>query len=131
MTEPAFKVAEVEVSVWRGMEVAKDAALRPTVPHSVTRPLRGLGLTDGNGLAATAVDVRWGDPGRQLVSDGREVVERVLEPLLGLSPGFLGRDHVEDGGADRRMGRGWPLLRRPREPREAERRRRRAEGDAV
>ena len=62
MTEPAFEVAEVEVGVWRGVGIAKDAALRPTVPHSVTSPLRGFGLIDGNGLAATTVDVRWGGP---------------------------------------------------------------------
>ena len=103
----------------------------PGAARRVTSPLRGFGLTDGNGLAATTVDVRWGDPRRPLVSGGREVVERVLEPPLGLSPSLLGRDHVEDGEAGRRLGRGWPLLRRPGEPREAERCRRRAEGDAV
>ena len=86
MTEPAFEAAEVEVSVWRGVGIARDAALKPTVPHSVTSPLRGFGLTDGNGLAATTVDVRWGDPRLLLVSGGREVVERVPESPLGLSP---------------------------------------------
>ena len=113
MTEPAFEAAEVEVSVWRGVGIARDAALRPTVPHSVTSPLRGFGLTNGNGLAATTVDVRWGDPRLPLVSGGREVAERVLESPLGLSPSLIGRDYVEDGEAGRRLGRGWPLLRRP------------------
>ena len=97
MTEPAFEAAEVEVSVWRGVGIARDAALRPTVPHSVTSPLRGFGLTNGNGLAATTVDVRWGDPRLPLVSGGREVVERVPESPLGLSPSLIGRDDVEDG----------------------------------
>jgi hypothetical protein len=68
ITEPAFKVAEVEVGVRRDVEVAEDAALMPTVPHSVTSPLCRLGLTDGNGLAAAAVDVGRGDPRRQLWS---------------------------------------------------------------
>ena len=86
MTEPAFEAAEVEVGAWRGVGIARDAALRPTVPHSVTSPLRGFGLTSGNDPAATTVDVRWGDPRLLLVSGGREVVERVPESPLGLSP---------------------------------------------
>ena len=105
MTEPAFEAAEVEVSAWRGVGIARDAALRPTVPHSVTSPLRGFGLTNGNGLAATTVDVRWGDPRLLLVSGGREVVERVPESPLGLSPSLIGRDDVEDGEAGRRRHR--------------------------
>ena len=87
MTEPAFEAAEVEVGAWRGVGIAgRDAALRPTVPHSVTSQLRGFGLTSGNDPAATTVDVRWGDPRLLLVSGGREVVERVPESPLGLSP---------------------------------------------
>ena len=116
------------MSVWRGVGIARDAALKPAVPHSVTSPLRGFGLTNGNGLAATTVDVRWGDPRLPLVSGGREVVERVPESPLGLSLSLIGRDYVEDGGAGRRLGRGRPRLRLPGEPREAERCRRRAEG---
>ena len=46
MTEPAFKVAEVEVSVRRGVEVAENAALvpavlgSPTLGHEPTLPSR-------------------------------------------------------------------------------------------
>ena len=89
-------------AAWESL--GRDAALRPTVQHLVTSQLRGFGLTSGNDPAATTVDVRWGDPRLLLVSGGREVVERVPESPLGLSPSLIGRGDVEDGEAGRRRG---------------------------
>ena len=90
VAEPALEVGEVEVSVWSGVEVAKHTAFAPAVPHSVARPLGCLGLADGDGLAAGAIDAGRGNPGGELVSNRGEVCERGLEPSLGLSPGLLG-----------------------------------------
>ena len=131
VTESALEVGEVEVGVWSGVEVAEHAAFAPAVPHSVARPLGRLGLADGDGLAAGTMDVCRGNPGGELVSNGGEVCERVLEPSFSLNPGLLGRNHVEDGRAGWRVRSGRLLQRRPRKPGKAERSRRRTEGDAV
>ena len=69
MAEPAFKVNEIEVGARRGVEVAEDTAPGPAVPHTVASPLRCLGLTNGDGLAAVAVNFGGGDAGGELVSD--------------------------------------------------------------
>ena len=131
VAEPALEVGEVEVSVWSGVEVAEHTAFAPAVPHSVARPLGCLGLADGDGLAAGAIDAGRGNPGGELVSNRGEVCERGLEPSLGLSPGLLGWDNVEDGRAGWRVRSGRLLQRRPGKPGKAERSRRRTEGDAV
>ena len=86
VAKPALEVGEVEVSVWSGVEVAKHTAFAPAVPHSVARPLGCLGLADGDGLAAGAIDAGRGNPGGELISNRGEVCERGLEPSLGLSP---------------------------------------------
>jgi len=127
VAEPPPEVREVEVRVRKGTEVTEYAAFAAAVPDPVSCPFGHLRLTDGDRLSAPAMDVSGRDPGGQLVADGDEVTEGVLEPPFGLVPGFDGRDHVQDRRASRRLGRDGPLWRRQREPGEAERLERRAE----
>ena len=127
MAEPPPEVGEVEVRVRKGTEVTEYAAFAAAVPDPVSCPLGHLRLADGDRLSAPATDVSGWDPGGQLVADGDEVVEGVLEPPPGFVPSRDSRDHVQDRRAGRRLRGDRLLWRRQREPGKTERLERRAE----